>query len=121
MFPGLKSPSIYNSLHAGLKAGLPKHRLVRSFSNSSLQVASCYSITSTLVSANRLSQGIYISVPFCGTKCSFRNFASGVFSRALFDRYAGRVCAEIEAADDMTRELVDSWTVTWTRSISISA
>jgi hypothetical protein len=58
-----------------------------------------------LVSANRLSQGVYISVPFCGTKCSFRNFASGVFSRALFDRYAGRVCAEIEAADDMTREL----------------
>jgi oxygen-independent coproporphyrinogen-3 oxidase len=52
-----------------------------------------------------LSQGIYISVPFCRTKCSFCNFASGVFSRTLFDRYVGQVCAEIEAANDMAREL----------------
>ena len=52
-----------------------------------------------------MSQGIYISVPFCRTKCSFCNFASGVFSRALFDRYVGQVCAEIEAADDMTWQL----------------
>jgi oxygen-independent coproporphyrinogen III oxidase len=46
-----------------------------------------------------LSLGIYISVPFCRTKCSFCNFASGVFSRALFDRYVSQVCAEIAAAD----------------------
>jgi oxygen-independent coproporphyrinogen III oxidase len=52
-----------------------------------------------------LSQGIYISVPFCRTKCSFCNFASGVFSRALFDRYVGQVCAEIEAANDTARDL----------------
>jgi oxygen-independent coproporphyrinogen-3 oxidase len=52
-----------------------------------------------------LSQGIYISVPFCRTKCSFCNFASGVFSRALFDRYVGQVCAEIDAANDTAREL----------------
>jgi len=52
-----------------------------------------------------LSQGIYISVPFCRTKCSFCNFASGVFSRTLFDRYVGQVCAEIEAADHIAREL----------------
>ena len=58
-----------------------------------------------MVSASHLSQGIYISVPFCRTKCSFCNFASGVFSRALFDRYVGQVCAEIEAADDMARQL----------------
>ncbi len=44
-------------------------------------------------------------MPFCRTKCSFCNFASGVFSRALFDRYVGQVCAEIEAADDMARQL----------------
>src|ERR1035441_3207466 len=55
--------------------------------------------------ASQLSQGIYISVPFCRTKCSFCNFASGVFSRALFDRYVGQVCAEIEAADDLARQL----------------
>src|ERR1035441_10263289 len=55
--------------------------------------------------ASQLSQGIYISVPFCRTKCSFCNFASGVFSRALFDRYVAQVCAEIEAADDVARQL----------------
>jgi oxygen-independent coproporphyrinogen III oxidase len=48
-----------------------------------------------------LSLGIYISVPFCRTKCSFCNFASDVFSRALFDRYVGQVCAEIVAADNI--------------------
>ncbi len=39
--------------------------------------------------------GIYISVPFCKTKCSYCNFASDVFSRAVFDRYVDRVCADI--------------------------
>ncbi len=52
-----------------------------------------------------MSQGIYISVPFCRTKCSFCNFASGVFSRAVFDRYVGRVCSDIAAAEDVARQL----------------
>ena len=52
-----------------------------------------------------MSLGIYISVPFCRTKCSFCNFASGVFSRAAFDRYVGQVCAEIAVADAITREI----------------
>jgi oxygen-independent coproporphyrinogen-3 oxidase len=59
----------------------------------------------TDLSASQLSQGIYISVPFCRTKCSFCNFASGVFSRALFDRYVAQLCAEIEAANDIARQL----------------
>jgi len=36
--------------------------------------------------------GLYISVPFCRTKCSYCNFASGVFSRAIYSRYVERVC-----------------------------
>ena len=40
--------------------------------------------------------GIYISVPFCKTKCSYCNFASGVFSKAVFTRYVDRVCDDIE-------------------------
>jgi oxygen-independent coproporphyrinogen III oxidase len=48
--------------------------------------------------------GVYISVPFCRTKCSYCNFASDVFSRAVFERYVDRVCsdianAELDAAD----------------------
>ena len=42
---------------------------------------------------------IYISVPFCRTKCSYCNFASDVFSRAVFERYVERVCGDIEGAD----------------------
>ena len=42
--------------------------------------------------------GLYISVPFCKTKCSYCNFASDVFSRTVFETYVSRVCAEIEQA-----------------------
>jgi oxygen-independent coproporphyrinogen-3 oxidase len=49
--------------------------------------------------------GIYISVPFCRTKCSYCNFASDVFSRAVFEHYVDRVCSDIAGArqlgDDM--------------------
>jgi oxygen-independent coproporphyrinogen-3 oxidase len=49
--------------------------------------------------------GIYISVPFCKTKCSYCNFASDVFSRAVFERYVDRVCTDIsnsrQTAEDM--------------------
>src|SRR5271167_3470920 len=53
----------------------------------------------------KLSLGIYISVPFCRTKCSFCNFASGVFSRGAFEQYVDEVCAEITASDAIAREL----------------
>jgi oxygen-independent coproporphyrinogen III oxidase len=42
--------------------------------------------------------GVYISVPFCRTKCSYCNFASDVFSRTAFERYVDRVCADISNA-----------------------
>ena len=52
-----------------------------------------------------LPLGIYISVPFCRTKCSFCNFASGVFPRDAFDRYVEQVCVEISAAENIARAL----------------
>lgn len=39
---------------------------------------------------------MYISVPFCRSKCTYCNFASDVFSKAVFDRYIDRVCSDIE-------------------------
>ena len=41
------------------------------------------------------SLGIYLSVPFCQAKCSFCNFASGVFAADRMTGYIGRVCAEM--------------------------
>ncbi|MDP9266975.1 MAG: radical SAM family heme chaperone HemW [Acidobacteriota bacterium] len=48
--------------------------------------------------------GVYISVPFCRTKCSFCNFASDVFSKARFDQYVDRVCADVAAADQLAAD-----------------
>jgi oxygen-independent coproporphyrinogen-3 oxidase len=39
--------------------------------------------------------GLYLSVPFCRTKCTYCNFASDVFSRSVFERYLDRICADI--------------------------
>jgi oxygen-independent coproporphyrinogen-3 oxidase len=49
--------------------------------------------------------GLYISVPFCKTKCTYCNFASDVFSRAVFGRYVGRVCGEIERAQETAEQM----------------
>jgi putative oxygen-independent coproporphyrinogen III oxidase len=40
--------------------------------------------------------GLYIAVPFCRTKCTYCNFASDVFSRAMFEKYVERLCSEIQ-------------------------
>ncbi len=52
-----------------------------------------------------VSLGIYISVPFCRTKCSYCNFASDVFSKALFEKYVDRVCADIANAPETARQM----------------
>ncbi len=49
--------------------------------------------------------GLYISVPFCKTKCTYCNFASDVFSRAVFGRYVDRVCGEIERAQETAEQI----------------
>ena len=52
-----------------------------------------------------MALGIYISVPFCRTKCSYCNFASDVFSRVVFERYVDWVCADIEKAPQVATEI----------------
>jgi oxygen-independent coproporphyrinogen-3 oxidase len=42
--------------------------------------------------------GLYISVPFCRTKCTYCNFASDVFSKAVFQRYVDHICEDIAQA-----------------------
>lgn len=52
-----------------------------------------------------VSLGVYISVPFCRTKCSYCNFASDVFSRAVFGRYVDQVCGDIANAEGAAEEI----------------
>jgi oxygen-independent coproporphyrinogen-3 oxidase len=42
--------------------------------------------------------GIYISVPFCKAKCTFCNFASGVFGTERMQQYVDILCDEIRGA-----------------------
>jgi len=42
--------------------------------------------------------GLYISVPFCRAKCTYCNFASGVFPASEHGRYVERVCRELRNA-----------------------
>jgi oxygen-independent coproporphyrinogen III oxidase len=41
--------------------------------------------------------GVYISYPFCAQKCTYCNFASGVFPREQEMRYVDRLAAELRA------------------------
>ena len=49
--------------------------------------------------------GLYVSVPFCRSKCSFCNFASGVFSRERMSGYIARLQQEIAGVDALAASL----------------
>jgi oxygen-independent coproporphyrinogen-3 oxidase len=49
--------------------------------------------------------GLYISVPFCRTKCSYCNFASDVFSKSAYESYVARVIEDISGSQQLASEL----------------
>ena len=49
--------------------------------------------------------GIYLSVPFCRTKCTYCNFASGVYPQALQGRYVERLGADLQQAGRQAEQL----------------
>ena len=49
--------------------------------------------------------GIYISIPFCRTKCSYCNFASDVFSKSAYENYVPRVLEDIANSRALAVEL----------------
>src|SRR5579859_7385187 len=42
-----------------------------------------------------MTSGVYISVPFCRSKCTYCNFASGVFSAGQMGRYVERLIEDM--------------------------
>jgi oxygen-independent coproporphyrinogen-3 oxidase len=54
------------------------------------------------------SVGVYISVPFCKAKCTFCNFASGVFGAERMQQYVDRLCEEIRASMTAAQNLAAS-------------
>ncbi len=49
--------------------------------------------------------GLYISVPFCRTKCSYCNFASDVFSKSAYENYVARLLEDIANTRQLAAEL----------------
>jgi len=49
--------------------------------------------------------GLYISVPFCRTKCSYCNFASGVFSKSAYENYVTRLLEDIANSRRLASQL----------------
>lgn len=47
--------------------------------------------------------GLYISVPFCKSKCSYCNFASDVFPSADMESYTQKLVADIDGAERRSR------------------
>ena len=49
--------------------------------------------------------GIYVSVPFCRSKCTYCNFASGVYPASEHGRYVGRVIDDLKRAGRWAAEM----------------
>ena len=49
--------------------------------------------------------GLYISVPFCRTKCSYCNFASDVFSKSAYEDYVARLLEDIANSRRLASQL----------------
>ena len=52
-----------------------------------------------------MTLGLYISVPFCRTKCSYCNFASDVFSKGAYEGYVARLLEDFATAPHAASEL----------------
>ncbi len=52
-----------------------------------------------------MSLGLYISVPFCRTKCSYCNFASDVFSKSAYESYVARLLEDIGGSGKLAADL----------------
>jgi oxygen-independent coproporphyrinogen III oxidase len=53
------------------------------------------------------SLGVYVSVPFCRSKCTYCNFASGVYPASEHARYVDRLVDDIAGAPDKALPYVD--------------
>jgi oxygen-independent coproporphyrinogen-3 oxidase len=51
-----------------------------------------------MVAGSENPMGIYISIPFCRSKCTYCNFASGVYPAADHERYVSRVIDDLAGA-----------------------
>jgi oxygen-independent coproporphyrinogen-3 oxidase len=51
------------------------------------------------------SSGLYISIPFCRSKCTYCNFASGVYPASEHSSYVDRIVEDLKAAQAWARSM----------------
>src|ERR1700691_2583781 len=49
--------------------------------------------------------GLYVSIPFCRSKCTYCNFASGVYPASDHTRYVNRLIEDMDAARAWTEQM----------------
>ena len=52
--------------------------------------------------------GVYIHIPFCRSRCSYCDFATGMYESALTEKYVGAVAKEIREWNEVEPEDVDT-------------
>src|SRR5437879_12171333 len=53
-----------------------------------------------------MNAGIYIHIPFCRSRCSYCDFATGMYESAIAGRYVGALCSEIKAWGEVDKPSV---------------
>jgi len=59
-----------------------------------------------------MSSGLYISVPFCRTKCSYCNFRFGRLSRVVFEQYVHRLVSDVSRAKETAQRMTGCFETT---------
>jgi oxygen-independent coproporphyrinogen III oxidase len=59
----------------------------------------------TMVGAAREKLGLYISIPFCRSKCTYCNFASGVYPASEHSRYVDRLIDDMRGSGAWAEEM----------------
>jgi len=52
--------------------------------------------------------GIYIHIPFCRSRCSYCDFATGIYDRPLAERYVDALVKELEIWEEVSPRRVDT-------------
>lgn len=55
--------------------------------------------------------GVYIHIPFCRTRCSYCDFATGAYEGTLADRYVNALCAEIQTFGGYNSSSIEADTI----------
>ncbi len=56
-------------------------------------------------SANHDALGLYVSIPFCRSKCTYCNFASGVYPASAHERYVDRLVEDLARSADWAQSM----------------